>query len=80
MRYPSTAMLGDNLVGVMAMLERYNRVEKRQRELEYNFKPGGLLCHAWPFPLVQPYETLRWQTYSRQQRRADARKAAKGSK
>lgn len=70
-------MLGDNMIGVVAALERYDREKKRLRELEYNFKPGGFLCHAWPFPLVEPYEILRWQTYSRQQRRADARKEKK---
>lgn len=70
---------GMSIFAAGAALERINLKRRiMEWEEEQNIKPGGALCHAWPFPFIPPYEQTRWGSYSRQQRRADERRARKG--
>jgi hypothetical protein len=84
MPWPSAvAIHGDIPLAITAMaaaLREREAKRKLEREAEEMFKPGGFGCHAWPFPLVRPYEYVRWASDSRQQRRARAGKEAKANR
>lgn len=64
----------------LPMLIEQDRIRRERLATETEMlEPGGYKCHAWPLS-VRPYELVRWQTDSRQQRRARNRVAREPAK
>lgn len=71
--FGEASMIAIGMARAFAEQQKRWEIEEEARQM---FKPQGMGCHVWP-PHLRPFELMRWEQDTRQQRRARERAARK---